>query len=106
MKLVCFLLLEIANIIKSSESIPIDDCSDINSKTNTIFNQQLTGDLMFKTDLKYELDHLQWASPISDNISPEMILIPGCDNDIQLMIKYASECGYKVMTRSGGHQYR
>eukprot|EP01084_Bolivina_argentea_P287567 493452_1 len=34
-----------------------------------------------------------------------MILIAKCDRDIKIILNYASECGYNVVIRSGGHQF-
>ena len=109
MKLVLLILIEIVFIrnIKTSTLSNHYDCSDINFQSNEIFHNHLCGDLIFNTDFVYSEKHLQWASLRDpENISPEIILIPECDGDIELITKYAKQCDYKIMTRSGGHQYR
>ena len=40
-----------------------------------------------------------------DKISPSIIIYPQTDNDIFVATDFARECNYKIVVRSGGHQY-
>ena len=54
----------------------------------------------------YATASMQWSYPSTkDKIHPSMIIYPKTDDDIFLTINFASECDYKIVVRSGGHQY-
>lgn len=82
---------------------------DVDANNNIISGVSLCGDLITESDSEYiAISQNQYASTsFPENISPTMILLadPSCDNDIETIVTYASNCGYSVVMRSGGHQF-
>ena len=49
---------------------------------------------------------IQWSYPSTkDKIRPSMIIFPKNDDDIFSIVNFARECDYKIVIRSGGHQF-
>ena len=98
-------LLFTANIAKKKPESTVD------SNNNIISGKSLCGDLIFETDAEYlTISQNQYASTsFPENISPTMIFIADsselCNNDISIILKYAQNCGYSIVIKSGGHQF-
>ena len=82
-------------------------CDNFDSATNSIFSNNLCGELYSPTDADVYLTAAeQYAqSSFPDRIKPSMIIEAVCDEDIKLAISYAKKCEYTIAIRSGGHQY-
>eukprot|EP01084_Bolivina_argentea_P096382 173297_1 len=81
-------------------------CLNINS--SSIFGNDLCGKLLKPSNEEFCSARHQYAVnqfEYNSNIYPSFIVYAKCNKDIQLVLKYASKCDYKVVVRSGGHQY-
>eukprot|EP01084_Bolivina_argentea_P181010 312671_1 len=93
-----YLLLIVSIIIKLL--ICDDECLNMNDLSNIEFYMETDGD-------KYIEASKQWCYPAygTENIHPSIILYPKTDNDILNAVKFSRLCNYKIVIRSGGHQY-
>eukprot|EP01083_Nonionella_stella_P081917 225935_1 len=81
------------------------DHDDINSCN--ILNSIPCGRIVSKNDeVAYAKARTQYASVSSPtNTMPSMIVFAECDEDITTTVQYARQNDYKLVMRSGGHQY-
>ena len=84
------------------------DCYDIAASIASMTPDyaDFTGAVVLPTDMGYNNSVFQFAYPtFSFRMSPNIIVEAQSETDVQAAVMFASECGYNVAARSGGHAY-
>ena len=84
------------------------DCYDIAASIARMApdNAPFTANVVLPTDMGYNNSVFQFAYPtFSFRMSPNIIVEAQSETDVQAAVMFASECGYNVAARSGGHAY-
>ena len=83
------------------------DCYDIaGSIAGLDPSSNFTGSVVLQSDPGYNNSVWQYASPTyASRMTPSVIVYAQKESDAQAAVMFATECGYRVATRSGGHAY-